>query len=123
MLNLTQNKFFILNSLGKHNDLHLSEQRRREIIRILIEDSIVNSKLINTLDSIGIDASVYSTSSVTIIYDLLGLDTKISKDDFYALFFGLIKEGESIEISTSRTLVSRFAEKVMFDIYKQFDLF
>jgi hypothetical protein len=123
MLDLKQNKLLVLNSLGKHNAPHLNEQRRREIIRILIEDSIVNSKLINTLDSIGIDASVYSTSAVTIIYDLLGLDTKISKDDFYALFFSLIKEGESIEISTSRTIVSRFAEKVMFDIYQQFDLF
>lgn len=94
----------------------------REILLLLIEDSIVNVKLINTLDSIGIDASLYSTSSVTIIYNLLGLDTKISKDDFYALFFGMLKEGEAIDISRSRTLVRRYAEKVMFDIYRRFEL-
>lgn len=94
----------------------------RENVMLLIEDAIINAKLINTLDSIGIDASLYSTSSVTIIYNLLGLDSKIPKDDFYALFFGLLKEGEAIDVSRSRTLVRRFAEKIMFDIYKRFEL-
>lgn len=100
----------------------LNQNEMRENVMMLIEDSIVNAKLINTLDSIGIDASLYSTSSVTIIYNLLGLDAKISKDDFYALFFGMLKEGEAIDISRSRTLVRRYAEKVMFDIYRRFEL-
>jgi len=94
----------------------------RENLMLLIEDSIVNAKLINTLETIGIDASLYSTNSVTIIYNLLGLDAKISKDDFYALFFGLIKEGEAIDFSRSRTLVRRYSEKVLFEINKRFEL-
>ncbi len=106
----------------KHRLFALNQNEMRETVMLLIEDSIVNAKLINTLDSIGIDASLYSTSSVTIIYNLLGLDSKIPKDDFYALFFGLIKEGERIDFTRSRTLLRRFAETVMFDIYKRFEL-
>lgn len=106
----------------KHRPFAPNQNEMRENVMLLIEDSIVNAKLINTLDSIGIDASLYSTSSVTIIYNLLGLDAKISKDDFYALFFCLVKGGEAIDISHSRTLVKRHAEQVMFDIYKQFEL-
>lgn len=94
----------------------------RENIILLIEDSIVNTKLINSLDSIGIDASIYVTSSVSIIFNLLNLEPKISKDDFYKLFFELIKNGEEIDFTRSRMLLKKYAEKVLFDMNQQFGL-
>lgn len=81
-------------------------------VLLLIEDSIVNAKLVNSLQGIGIDASLYNLNCPTVVFDLLGLDSEERRDDLYGLFFDLIREGEDIDFSDSREELRVFAEKV-----------
>jgi hypothetical protein len=89
------------------------EENKRESLMLLIEDSIVNAKLINSLEALGIDASLYSSSSVAIIYNLLYLESELSRDDFYYMYFDLIKEGEGIDFANTRVQLRRFAECIV----------
>lgn len=84
---------------------------KNEVI-LLIEDSIVNAKLVNTFERIGIDASVYNLNCPTVIFNLLGLSTENNKDELYGLFYDLIKEGEKIDFSVSRKELRTLAENV-----------
>ena len=84
---------------------------KNEVI-LLIEDSIVNAKLVNTLERIGIDASVYNLNCPTVIFNLIGLSKEEIKDGLYGLFYDLIKEGETIDFSVSRKELRIFAENV-----------
>ncbi len=81
-------------------------------ILLLIEDSIVNAKLVNALERIGIDASLYNLNCPAVVFDLLGLSSEEKKDELYALFFDLIREGETIDFSDSREELRIFAENV-----------
>lgn len=79
---------------------------------MLIEDSIVNTKLVNTLERIGIDASLYNLNCPAAVFDLLGLSSEERKDELNGLFFDLIREGETIDFADSREELRIFAEKV-----------
>ena len=81
-------------------------------VLLLIEDSIVNAKLVNTLERIGIDASLYNLNCPAVVFDLLGLSSEEKKDELYGLFFDLIREGETIDFTDSREELRIFAEKV-----------
>lgn len=89
-------------------------------VLLLIEDSIVNAKLVNSLQGIGIDASLYNLNCPAVVFDLLGLDSEERRDDLYGLFFDLIREGEAIDFSDSREELRIFAEKV-FDLLSNSD--
>lgn len=83
-------------------------------VLLLIEDSIVNAKLVNALEGIGIDASLYNLNCPAVVFDILGLGSKERKDELYGLFFDLIREGEAIDFSESRKELRIFAEKVYY---------
>jgi hypothetical protein len=83
-------------------------------VLLLIEDSIVNAKLLNALEGIGIDASLYNLNCPAVVFDLLGLGSEEKKDELYGLFFDLIREGETIDFAESREELRFLAEKVYF---------
>lgn len=84
----------------------------KNTVLLLIEDSIVNAKLVNTLERIGIDASLYNLNCPAVVFDLLGLSSEEKKDELYGLFYDLIKEGEKIDFSVSRKELRTLAENV-----------
>ena len=90
----------------------------KKIVLLLIEDSIVNTKLINTLQQIGIDASIFASCCPTAVFQLMEFENK-EKDEIYNLYFELIKEGEAIDFTNSRKELNSYAEKVYFQLLKQ----
>lgn len=90
----------------------------RENIMLLIEDSIVNAKLINTLNRIGIDASLYCNSP-TVVFNLLGYKSHKDMDSLYKIYFDLINEAETKDFVESREEVKKSAKKVYDSLVKK----
>ena len=85
---------------------------------LLIEDSIVNAKLINTLDRIGIDASLYYNSP-TVVFNLLGYGLEEDRDNLYKIYFDLINEAKTIDFSESREELKKSVEAVYYSLVKK----
>lgn len=80
----------------------------------LIEDDVINYKLISTLSEIGIDASCYASCSAEVVRYLMRIDD-VNTDDWYEKYYDLIKKGKQIDISSDR----KYANSVAVEIYKQ----
>lgn len=76
----------------------------------LIENDVVNNKLISTLADIGVDASCYESNSAEIVRHLMGV--KIAEkfvDDWNKKYYTLIQKGKNVDVSTDRTIAKRLA--------------
>lgn len=71
---------------------------RRKLVLTLIESDLTTSKLIFTLQNIGIDANDYLTDTSEVIFSIVGVKEKNRTEEFYRKYFDLIKQVEHIDV-------------------------
>lgn len=84
----------------------------KESVLILIEDNVVNLKLISTLEDLGIDASLYNLNSPSVVLELLELEFFENRDYLYKKYFDLLEQGKSIDFITSKVELRLFVLNV-----------
>ncbi len=70
---------------------------RKQIVT-LIESEIVNSKLVFTLNKIGIDASDYLTDISQVIFIQIGIRKENQTEELYKRYFTLIKQVDYLDL-------------------------
>lgn len=93
------------------------ETKLKECIITLIEDDIVNFKLISSLSDLGIEAGCYESTSTSVIRYLMGQETE-NADLWYDRYYDLIRKGKRIDISTDRTTLHRMAQEIFLSLQK-----
>jgi len=71
--------------------------KRRQVLT-LIENEITNSKLIFTLQHIGIDASDYFTDTSQVVFVLIGIRKENRTEELYKKYFDLIKQVQYLDL-------------------------
>lgn len=84
----------------------------KESILTLIEDNIVNLKLVSTLEDLGIDASLYNLNSPSVVFKLIGLEFLENRDKLYKKYFDLLEQGKTIDFTSSKDELKMLALKV-----------
>lgn len=85
-------------------------------IKTLITVDILNTKLIGTLDAIGIDADLYLTDVSEVVFDLLDITEAKRTDQLYTTYIGLLKEIK--EKVVKKEAVQEQAEKIYTELQK-----
>ena len=80
-----------------------------DLVVSLIKDDIINSKLVNGLLAIGLDASHYQLHLGNTIFQLLGFKDDHYSDTIYKFYRDLIKKIKPINFSTSPEAVDELA--------------
>lgn len=84
--------------------------KRRQILT-LIESELTNSKLILTLQNIGVESSFYLTDTSQVVFALIGIRKKDRTDELYKRYFDMIKQVQYLDLQiTGET--SRLALKI-----------
>ena len=86
---------------------------RKEKIKKLIASEIINTKLIFSLDSIGIDANHYLTDISDVIFDIAKINKKNQTEEFFDNYFNLIKKGISIDIRIGDNKLEELVDEVI----------
>lgn len=84
---------------------------KRKQILTLIENDIVNSKLIFTLNNIGVDASDYLTDTSTVVFVQIGIRKENRTEELYKKYFDLIKQVQYLDLQI-KGKKSRLALKI-----------
>jgi hypothetical protein len=71
--------------------------KRRQILT-LIENELTNSKLIFTLQNIGIEAGGYFTDTSDVVFVLIGIRKENRTEDLYKKYFDLIKQVQYLDL-------------------------
>ena len=71
---------------------------KRKQILTLIENEITNSKLIFTLQHIGIEASAYFTDTSQVVFVLIGIRKENRTEELYKKYFDLIKQVQYLDV-------------------------
>lgn len=78
-------------------------------ITTLIESDIISSKLVNTFNDLGIDASLYLTDVSELVFDLIGIQEKHRTEELYNKYFFFVNEGKRIDFSENKELLKELA--------------
>lgn len=93
--------------------------KNSELVLRLIESDIVHSKLINTLNNIGIDSNHYLTDVSEVVFELVGVNEKFRTDRLYKKYFFMIDRGRRIDIVNDKVSLRHFANEI-FDYLLKF---
>ncbi len=86
--------------------------RNADPILKLIENDIISSKLINTFNDIGIDATLYQTDIADIVFDLLKIKEKNRTDSLYTKYYSLINQGKKIDFVEQKEQITEQAQDI-----------
>lgn len=93
-------------------------EKLKSCIITLIEDDIVNFKLISSLYDMGIDAGCFESNSTSVIRYLMGFENEYEADEWYDRYFDLIAKGKRIDIREDRTTLHRMALEIFYSLSK-----
>lgn len=79
----------------------------------LIESDIISSKLVNTLDRIGIDSRLYLTDLSEVVFNLIEVAEKNRTDKVYNKYFSLVNKGIKIDFIHSKDSVKELSDKIL----------
>jgi hypothetical protein len=71
--------------------------KRRQVLT-LIENEIINSKLILTLQNIGIEAGGYFTDTSQVVFVLIGIRKEKRTEELYKKYFDLLKQVQYLDL-------------------------
>lgn len=77
------------------------KQANKDLIISLIKDDLINSKLVNSLTAIGLNATGYHLHLSDTIFKLMGFTNDHYRDKIFALYLERSKKAMSIKIAES----------------------
>ena len=96
------------------------QQHTSELILSLIKDDLINNKLINGLNTLGLSAGDYHLHLSETILNLIGLDTE--SDAIHDLYFNLTQQSETLDltdITNREKQLTRLATEIYSELLKQ----
>jgi hypothetical protein len=90
------------------------------LILSLIKDDLINNKLINGLNTLGLSAGDYHLHLSETILNLIGLDTE--NDAIHDLYFNLTQQSETLDltdITNREKQLTRLATEIYSELLKQ----
>ena len=96
------------------------QQHTSELILSLIKDDLINNKLINGLNTLGLSAGDYHLHLSETILNLIGLD--IENDAIHDLYFSLTQQSETLDltdITNREKQLTRLATEIYSELLKQ----
>ena len=96
------------------------QQHTSELILSLIKDDLINNKLINGLNTLGLSAGDYHLHLSETIMNLIGLDTE--NDAIHDLYFNLTQQSETLDltdITNREKQLTRLATEIYSELLKQ----
>ena len=91
-----------------------------QLILSLIKDDLINNKLINGLNTLGLSAGDYHLHLSETILNLIGLDTE--NDAIHDLYFNLTQQSETLDltdITNREKQLTRLATEIYSELLKQ----
>jgi hypothetical protein len=87
-------------------------QINAKLIISLIKDDLINSKLVNSLSAIGLNASSYHLHLSTTIFQLMGYNNDNYRDEVFSLYLERSKKAMSINIAESPLAMNDLALEI-----------
>jgi hypothetical protein len=87
-------------------------QSSETLIISLIRDDLINSKLVNSLNAIGLNASNYHLHLSTTIFQLMGYKDDHYRDEVFALYLQRSKKAMRIDITASSAALDELAMEI-----------
>ena len=90
------------------------------LVLSLIKDDLINNKLINGLNTLGLSAGDYHLHLSETILNLIGLDTE--SDAIHDLYFKLTQQSETLDltdITNREKQLTRLATEIYSELLKQ----
>jgi hypothetical protein len=84
----------------------------KALVISLIKDDLINSKLVNSLTAIGLNATDYHLHLSTTIFQLMGYKDDHYRDEVFALYFRRTKKAMRINIATSSAALDELAVEI-----------
>ena len=78
-----------------------SSKNNKNLILSLIKDDLINSKLVNGLNELGLDASKYFIHSSDTAFKLMGLQNHEFEEELFRYYLELTEKVKHIDISDS----------------------
>lgn len=88
----------------------------KSCIVTLIEDDIVNYKLISTLSDLGVDAGCYESNSTLVIRYLMGYKFECNAYEWYEKYYDLISKGKKLDVTLDRSTIHRMALEIYYSL-------
>ncbi len=84
----------------------------KPLILSLIKDDLINSKLVNGLNDLGLDADKYSINSSDTVFKLMGFQNHELKEEIFQYYLELTATAKHIDISESNAPLDDFCMKI-----------
>jgi hypothetical protein len=85
---------------------------KQALILALIKDDLINTKLVNALIAIGIDASNYNLHLCETIFELMELEESIENDPIVEHYLDLTSLSRNIDFVKEPKSLNKLAEKI-----------
>lgn len=89
----------------------------KSLILSLIKDDLINSKLVNGLNELGLEAGSYFTNASSTVFKLMGLEHHELEEELFQRYLELSAKAKEIDISESNEPLDRLC----LEIYDELD--
>lgn len=79
----------------------MKSHTQKSLILSLIKDDLINSKLVNGLNELGLDASKYFINSSDTVFKLMGFHNHEFEEELFQYYLELTAKAKHIDISDS----------------------
>lgn len=87
-------------------------KNKKRLVLSLIRDNLVNSKLVNSLNEIGLNADDYVLHLSDTIFELIGIDDTKSNEFIFENYLNLTGKGKCINISQGHDSLDKLTEEI-----------
>lgn len=84
----------------------------QQLIISLIKDDMINTRLVNGLNAMGLNADGYLLHLGDTVFKLMGLNTHAQNEALTQHYMELLKKAESIELTHSHTPLNELAHEI-----------
>lgn len=101
----------------------MNTRKQQKLIISLIRDNLINTKLLNGLNKLGLIADDYTLHLSESIFDIMGFEENEQSDKMFEYYLGLLNTVNRIDISTEPEKLSELADTIHWKIaIKKFDM-
>lgn len=90
---------------------------QQALILSLIKDDLINCRLVNGLNALGVDASNYYLHLCQTIFCIIGFEDNAQTEVIYEHYQALTKKANKIDITSSAMELDALAEEIYFYLH------
>lgn len=94
----------------------MAETNQQKLIVSLIRDNLINTKLLNGLDTLGLNADNYSLRLSDTIFELMGFEDNKESDKVFEYYIGELKKANKINIAAHPERLDSLADNIYFNL-------